>query len=221
MDSSAKHKRREKKSETIEVRVSYSEKLAFMEACKQAGTTASQAIRSYIGDVLSPTSRSERQVSQIAAGIVMLLLVAALGLMFLTKGNAPATAADRVMAALDTNGDGVITLGDGDEKLDQNTVRWLIESTDQNSDGRVTREEVNSIANVTVELRGHQSGEAENAGNNIIIVPPGLSEAERDAFLERAAGKHQISSADMKRLMRLIEAVSVDAENNTGNQPDN
>lgn len=46
----------------------------------------------------------------------------------------------------------------------------------------------------------------------MIIVPPGLSEAERQAFIDAAATKHHIREEDMQRLIRLIEAVTADTD---------
>jgi Ca2+-binding EF-hand superfamily protein len=41
--------RREKHSETLEVRLPYSVKAAFMEACQEKGVTASEAVRNFVG----------------------------------------------------------------------------------------------------------------------------------------------------------------------------
>lgn len=45
--------RPEKKSETIEIRLPYTQKLAFMRACAARGVTASDALRTFIGDFVS------------------------------------------------------------------------------------------------------------------------------------------------------------------------
>ena len=45
--------RDEKKSETLEVRLPYSQKIAFMEACRKEGITASEALRAGIAQFLA------------------------------------------------------------------------------------------------------------------------------------------------------------------------
>lgn len=207
-------KRPEKKSETIEVRVSHSEKLAFMEACKQAGTTASHAIRGYIGDVLNPTTSQQGRRVRLWAGLGAIVLVALTGaLLWQSQQNSRPTAGERMLGALDHNGDGRLSADDtvGASAPDMATISWLIETADQNADGVATIAEISRIANVTIELHGTESAGDFVRRENVIIVPPGLSETERQEFIDAAAAKHAINEQDMQRILRLIEAATADA----------
>lgn len=49
-----------KKTETIEIRVPYETKLAFMAQCREEGVSASEALRTFIGDRLETQPAAER-----------------------------------------------------------------------------------------------------------------------------------------------------------------
>ena len=58
-------KRKEKKSETLEVRLPHSKKEAFMKACEREGITASHAMRTFIDAYLKQSRRVKlKQISQ-------------------------------------------------------------------------------------------------------------------------------------------------------------
>ncbi len=210
--------RPEKKSETIEVRVSYSEKLAFMEACKQAGTTASHAIRGYIGDFLGP-ERAMQKRSQILIAMALLVLsvVAAAAFVWTNSGPQAATTGTRVVQYFDKDGDGVITLADsaGNNATTEDTIRWLMATVDTNADSRITPKEISHLANITFELRGNPSAENRAGIEKLLVVPPGMNEAERAAFLEQSGIEQHINPEDMTRLTRLIDALHAEGTKNS------
>jgi len=211
----ATHKNRpEKKSETIEVRVSYTEKLAFMEACRQAGITASQAIRAYIGDFQNPDGTRKAKARLAAALIFVTLLTMAAGGAFLSQRKAgPVTTGERVMRYFDQDEDGVLTVADTGNSAGNETVQWLLETGDQNADGRITSDETNTLADVMIELRGtHPAGVNKGADEKVIIVPPGLTSRERQTFLEQAGLTETVSTKDQVRLQRLIDALVTPGE---------
>lgn len=203
-------KRAEKKSETIEVRVSYTEKLAFMEACRQAGTTASHAIRDYIGDFLNPASNNKTGSNVFV--VISIALVASLTAttvyLSLNQPN-PITIGERMIRYFDENGDHVITTQDTTNLVNKDTINWLLETGDQNGDGQLGVTEVNALANVTIELRGtHLAGSTKSNGEKIIVIPPNLTPKERQEFLEQYAIVETVSTNDQDRLVRLINALS-------------
>lgn len=65
-------KRPEKKSETLEIRLSHSKKTAFQKACENEGITASQAVRTFIDVYLKRARRMTLQ--RIAEDISMTLI---------------------------------------------------------------------------------------------------------------------------------------------------
>lgn len=144
-------KRPEKKSESLEIRLPYSQKLAFMEACREDGTTASDTLRRLIADELERKARPEPQRSwtmtirnnplRIAAGFAGTALAAA------TFGAGISMADDEVFDAFDRNGDGAITysefLGPHDEggQGDQSGHRELFEALDIDNSQTLDRDE--------------------------------------------------------------------------------
>lgn len=215
MKPATRKKRPEKKSETIEVRVSYTEKLAFMEACRQAGTTASHAIRDYIGDFQTPGG-GKKNATKIAASLIFAaLLLLAVGSLYLSqRALDPATTGERVVRYFDQDGDGILTTADAENSEGAETIQWLLTTADQNADGRIDSEEINALADVLIELRGtHPDGMPAGASEQIIIIPPGLTPLEQQAFLEKAGFTKAVSLENQARLQRLIDALAVPDDN--------
>lgn len=119
-DMSNRKPQRMKKSETLEVRLPHETKQAFLTACREDGTTASQVVRGSIDDYLDarvrPTSQPEtgkllhmiprpiRKKRYLAAGAGMLVLGLAVAL--------PSAAGPDMKAAfdrLDINHDGILS----------------------------------------------------------------------------------------------------------------
>ncbi|MDB5691448.1 MAG: hypothetical protein JWO81_511 [Alphaproteobacteria bacterium] len=99
-----------KKSETIEIRLSYEAKAAFMERCRREQRTASERIRLFIDEQLDarPAVRRRRRASwRIAAAG---LIGAALGLGAAAPSFAHATENSRAaFDRLDRNHDGILS----------------------------------------------------------------------------------------------------------------
>ncbi|NNU15861.1 hypothetical protein HK107_05940 [Parvularcula sp. ZS-1/3] len=110
-------KRPEKKSESLEIRLPYTQKRAFMEACKERGVTASDIVRQFIADDLEaqalPTQEERSLMSMFknnpfktAAGGIGAALAAA------TFGTGVSLADDSTFRAYDRNGDGALSLSE-------------------------------------------------------------------------------------------------------------
>lgn len=98
-----------KKSETIEIRLSYEAKTAFMERCRLDRRTASDAIRLFIDEQLDLGSRARRRLRswRIAAAAAV---GAALGLGVAAPSFAHATQNSKAaFERLDRNHDGVLS----------------------------------------------------------------------------------------------------------------
>lgn len=102
-----------KKTETIEIRLPYETKQAFMARCREDGVSASEALRAFIGGhleakpaaIASSTQTSWRRRLQLAAGLAVAVGVAA------TAVPSLAGSVDRIgFAQLDRNGSGGVTL---------------------------------------------------------------------------------------------------------------
>ncbi|WP_174274054.1 EF-hand domain-containing protein [Sphingomonas bacterium] len=102
--------RSSKKSETIEVRLSYAAKIAFMARCRQERRTASEAIRLFIDDTIAPHPhirlRPIAHARIVMAGVVGAMLgVGAAAPSFAHATENSQAAFDR----LDRNHDGVLS----------------------------------------------------------------------------------------------------------------
>ncbi len=115
-------KRSPKKSETLEVRISYDAKQAFMEACAARGLSASEAVRAFVEAY--PEKRSRLALNSLSKELNMLFTnlslplkisgaVAAAAVGSLALGAAPSAADSDKRAQfekLDTNGDESVSL---------------------------------------------------------------------------------------------------------------
>ena len=131
----------EKKSETLEVRLAYSKKTAFMDACSNAGITASHTIRDFIDVYISGNRTFSRQRVWwllAATGLVSALLVGAA--FFAHAEMKQAETRGHVFSMLDTNGDRLLTAADATPQLAQ-MITLVLQKADENQDGQVTANE--------------------------------------------------------------------------------
>ena len=116
-------KPRLKKSETLEIRLPYPTKLAFMERCRGEGRSASEALRGFIDGQLeaaTPARSAPRRPRHLVAGALIAAAVGAIALPSLARPSLQAEF-DR----LDLNGDKAISLAE-------------FERLDTNHDGKIT-----------------------------------------------------------------------------------
>lgn len=139
--------RTEKKSETLEVRIPFPTKTAFMEKARAEGRAASEIVREqidlYLRDVPEPVAPSFRQrAAALVTGNlkgVGLLLAGAASALAISLAASPATAlpdARSAFMALDVNGDGVVSLAEFAAPRSDAFARL-----DRNADGRLTPDE--------------------------------------------------------------------------------
>ena len=98
-----------KKSETLEVRLPYPTKQAFMARCRDGGRTASDAVRAFIEAEVGerPALRRKRLMARIAAGALLVAAAGAVAAPTLAHTNREAE-----FQRLDRNHDGVLTLSE-------------------------------------------------------------------------------------------------------------
>lgn len=145
--------RREKKSETLDIRLPHGQKAAFMQATRQQGETASEALRRYIDDYVIQVDQADKR--NLIKEITMTLTrhkmktlatssLAALGVFGLAA--LPSAADITAFDYLDANKDGVITEGeimpgeDGD----------IIAKLDLDGSGGVSPEELDAASETIV-----------------------------------------------------------------------
>ena len=108
-----------KKSETLEIRLPYPTKLAFMARCRDDGRSASEALRGFIDGHIEPARPVSRAPQRLLAGALIAAAVGAMALPSLAHTNQRAafdclardhgaiSPAD--LARLDTNHDGKVS----------------------------------------------------------------------------------------------------------------
>ena len=108
-----------KKSETLEIRLPYPTKLAFMARCRDDGRSASEALRGFIDGEIGGKSAPSRMPARLVVGALIAAVMGAVALPSLAHpslradfdrlagSGAAITLAD--FARLDTNHDGKIT----------------------------------------------------------------------------------------------------------------
>lgn len=114
-----------KKSETLEIRLPYPTKLAFMASCRSRGSSASEALRQFIDAELGATAARglSRRTWRLIAGALVAVTMGAMALPSLAR---PSLRAE--FDRLDVNGDHAISLAE-------------FQRLDANHDGKVTFEE--------------------------------------------------------------------------------
>jgi hypothetical protein len=98
-----------KKSESLEIRLPYDAKLAFMERCQRDGRSASEALRGYIDQQIAPPRAKSRR-SRLAVGALIAAAVGAVALPSLARQPAAADTLRRAaFTQQDANHDGVLS----------------------------------------------------------------------------------------------------------------
>ena len=217
-------KRPEKKSETIEVRVSYSEKQAFKEACEAAGTTASSSIRSYIARVLTPESPWNTPLVRSVLAIGVLVFAAGVVASFTRAPEPVDKLSNPFMAMLDRNGDGVVSAADQDLMDMEEAESWFLlkEKADQNKDGQLTRDELENQARVVVEFSAPINWDEHNPENgNVFMIPPGafnLDQIIKDQQLDKKMSPENLET--FKRFVTAVQAMDSAASATGASQAD-
>lgn len=155
-------KRREKKSESLDIRLPHQQKLDFMAATKQRGETASQALRRFIADYIEEARLAEQPnpVQEITMTLarhrfktIATAAGAALGVFSVTA--LPSAADSTAFEALDKNNDGMITEGEILPGEDADIIAKL----DTDGSGGVSREELEAAGNRIVIKKTSSDGE--------------------------------------------------------------
>lgn len=159
-------KRREKKSESLDIRMPYQQKQDFMAATKQKGETASQALRQFISAYIEE-ARLEEQPNKVQE-ITMTLARHRLKSIATAAGAAigvfsiaalPSAADSTAFDALDKNQDGVITEGEIAPGHDADIIAKL----DTDGSGGVSRDELEAAGNrveiIQIEDHSEEGGE--------------------------------------------------------------
>jgi hypothetical protein len=98
-----------KKSETLEIRLPYPTKLAFMARCRDEGRSASEALRGFIDGEIAP-GRPARRSSHLLVGALIAAAVGATALPSLAHPSHALTLAE--FARLDTDHDGKVSFAE-------------------------------------------------------------------------------------------------------------
>lgn len=143
-------KRREKKSESLDIRLPYQQKQDFMAATKQQGETASQVLRSFIADYIEDARLAEQPntVQEITMTLarhrfksIATAAGAAIGVFSVTA--LPSAADSTAFERLDKNSDGILTEGEIAPGFDADIIAKL----DTDGSGGVSQAELEAAGN--------------------------------------------------------------------------
>lgn len=140
-------KKREKKSESLEVRLPWSVKRAFMRETKRNGETASDAVRRFIDQYLEEAAQAQKPtpLSEITMTVAknprktLAMTLSAAATAF-TIAALPSAADESGFDVLDKNKNGVIEAEDIGEGADV-----LFSVLDKNGDNQITRDEFGDV----------------------------------------------------------------------------
>ena len=194
-------KRREKKSETIEVRLPYSQKTAFMGACQEKGISASEALRSQIDTFIGSPAPSQKR-NQFGATFNMIRLHSKKSIATLTAlatsaalfAALPSSADEKLFDAFDKNNDGVISLSELGSKDDR-----VISILDQDGSGDISRDEFRRKTEV-IDVRDNTTSDAGDGKPEIRTL-----QVERTVLELQGEGSISIS------IQRWAEDIAIDA----------
>lgn len=179
--------RREKKSESLEIRLEYSKKTSFMEACKARGQTASDVLRGSIEDYTSGPERGFPVSTKTLSIAALMTMGFALAAFYEQPASEPA---QLLLSALDTNEDSYLTAGDARDES-RSALFSLLENADRDVNGRVTAHELDELSLKTVRTESSLAGmkpvflnlERQNISEDRIIeelAKAGMPEQDRE-----------------------------------------
>ncbi len=155
-------RRKEKKSESLDIRLPFEQKREFMEATRKRGETASNALRGFIANYIEEARLAEQPnpVQEITMTLarhrfktIATAAGAALGVFSVTA--LPSAADSTAFEALDKNNDGMITEGEILPGEDADIIAQL----DTDGSGGVSREELEAAGNRIVIKKTSSDGE--------------------------------------------------------------
>lgn len=146
-------KRREKKSESLDIRLPFQQKQDFMAATRQNGETASQALRRFISNYIEDARLAEQyhpvqEISMTLAKHKLKTFATAAGAAIgvFSVAALPSAADSTAFEALDKNKDGVLTEGEIVPGYDAD----IIETLDMDGSGGVSQAELEAAGNKIV-----------------------------------------------------------------------
>lgn len=216
-------RRKEKKSESLDIRLPFEQKREFMEATKKRGETASQALREFISSYIEEARLADnpnpvQEITMTLARHRLKTLAtatgAALGVFSITA--LPSAADSTAFERLDKNKDGVITEGEILPGADADIIAKL----DTDGSGGVSQEELEAAGNHIV-VRSSVSDDDEDGASvtKTTVKVLEFSDAEdgeihgelsttvdRKIVVKRIGSGEELSEADIEVL--LDEALS-------------
>ncbi|MCR9080187.1 MAG: hypothetical protein NXH78_13905 [Hyphomonadaceae bacterium] len=216
-------RRKEKKSESLDIRLPFEQKREFMDATRQRGETASSALRRFISTYIEEARLAEQQnpVQEITMTLarhrfksIATAAGAALGVFSVTA--LPSAADSTAFDALDKNNDGLITEGEILPGQDADIIAKL----DTDGSGGVSKEELEAAGNRIV-IKNTSSDGAEDGekvtkkvvkilefsdGEDGEIHGEVSTKTEKHVIVKRIEGGEELSEAELSALLE--EALS-------------
>lgn len=211
-------RRKEKKSESLDIRLPFEQKREFMAATRKRGETASNALRGFIANYIEEARLADQPnpVQEITMTLarhrfktIATAAGAALGVFSITA--LPSAADSTAFEALDKNNDGVITEGEILPGEDADIIAKL----DTDGSGGVSREELEAAGNRIVIKKTSSDGEEDGQtvtkktvkilefsdGKDGEIHGEVSTNVEKRVVVKRIDGGEELSEAELSALL--------------------
>nr|WP_070961281.1 EF-hand domain-containing protein [Hyphomonas sp. Mor2] len=216
-------RRKEKKSESLDIRLPYEQKREFMEATRLRGETASSALRRFIATYIEEARLAEQPnpVQEITMTLARhrfktIATAAGAALGVFSVAALPSAADSTAFEALDKNNDGMITEGEILPGEDADIIAKL----DTDGSGGVSREELEAAGNRIVIKKTGSDGEEDGQtvtkktvkilefsdGADGEIRGEVSTNVEKRVVVKRIEGGEELSEAELSALLE--EALS-------------
>ena len=204
---------KEKKSETLEIRLSYAKKNAFMAQCAKDNETASHVLRRFIETYVvrahDKTSKkplfSAVQSDRLKLAFLALIMVVGTSV---TKPNTPHSPEHNIIfSRMDTNQDGYLTASDAKNET-RSALFALLEHTDKNDDGKLSTQEIDQLPIVSMkQYAGIDTVKPDTTTTKFVSFEL-AGDISAQAIKNQLQGRRELASFDADALQALAQKIS-------------
>ncbi len=205
--------RKEKKSETLEIRLSYSKKNAFMAQCAKDNETASRVLRRFIETyvVRAHGKASKKPVFMaLQSGrlkLVFLTLIMVMGTS-VTQPNTPHSPEHNIIfSRMDTNQDGYLTASDAKDET-RPALFALLEHTDKNEDGKLSVQEIDQLPIVSMKKNAGIATAKPDTVTTKFVSLTLAGDTSAQVIKNQLQGRRELASFDADALQALAQKIA-------------
>lgn len=203
----------EKKSETLEIRLSYSKKNAFMAQCVKNNETASYVLRRFIETYVLQAHGKTLQKQLFTASKSTRLKLAFLSVMMvmnvsIVQPNIPSSPAHNIIfSSMDANQDGFLTASDAKDET-RPALFALLEHTDKNEDGKLSAQEIDQLSIVSMKQYADITSVKPDTATTKFISFTLAGDISEQAIKNQLQDRRELASFDADALQALAQKIS-------------